>query len=90
MKKLISFIVVLTFAFSLATPLNNVYAQSPESKGNSVDIIVDETLLNGTEPFSIVEEIDNNKKEDNVITPYGTTEFYVTLKKLAGGSLLAQ
>lgn len=85
MKKLISIIVVFAFTLTFATPVVNVYAQSP--KGNSTAIIVDENLLSGTESFSIVKRINNN---DSVIIPYGTTEFYVTLRKLTGGSLLAQ
>lgn len=90
MKRLILFITFLAFSVSLVTPLNNVHAQNSENMNevNLTDLLVDDSLLNGTESFSIIKDVNEKisvQKDDLVITPLATSIWNVTINEEFGG-----
>ncbi|MFS0881788.1 hypothetical protein [Metabacillus niabensis] len=83
MRKLLKFFTIFVLIFSLLIPLNNAYAESSEETDNKVEIEVNESLLNGNEPFSIIQ--DQNNGSD--ITPLAGSTLSVTLAKKSSGGL---
>lgn len=101
MKRLVSLFAVLVLCLSLVVPNGIVSADSNQagsilnSNDSSFSVVsdfeIDESILNGSEPFSYVQEVplqsSSNLNETNGEIGIQKTSFDVTLRQLAFGGL---